>query len=97
MSKNYKFLLVILLALSGFAFDLLIPLGVAAGIVYIPLVFCGLIFKDSKAILAQALLGTILTIIGYFSSPDIGSITWIVILNRIISIIVLWITAIVLY
>lgn len=64
-------------AVTVLAFDLLLPLGVAGGVPYVALVLMGIWFSNPQSIYVLAAVGTALTIVGYFASPD-GSIPWVV-------------------
>jgi len=81
---------------AGFIFDLYTPLGVAVGIAYLPLIFCGSYFFGKKGILTSVTISTILTITGYFFSADIGEQYVVVEANRVLSIGILWGVAILL-
>ena len=74
-------------------FDLSLPLGVAAGAPYILLVLIGY-FAPWYYIYLMAVFATILTIIGYFASPE-GGIPWIVLSNRGLTLFAIWVTAII--
>ena len=82
-------LLILLLAGTFFYLDLLLPLGFAAGIPYISLVLIGLWSESRKLILANSLLGTVLTVLGAFYSPVYPDLIPAV-FNRLISIGTLW-------
>ncbi len=75
-----------------FAFDLLIPLGVAGGVPYVALVLLGNWFPRILHLYVLAAVGTILTILGYFLSPPGGNF-WIIISNRALALFAIWITA----
>ncbi|KJR40604.1 PAS/PAC sensor signal transduction histidine kinase [Candidatus Magnetoovum chiemensis] len=61
------------------------PLGISDGVLYAALVVLSLWFPDKKAIIIAAALGTLLTILGFFFSPQ-GGILWMAIFNRIVAI-----------
>ncbi len=75
-----------------FAIDLYLPLGVADGSLYASLVLIGLLAFNRKLMIVGAILGTILTISGYFLSPPEGE-EWKVLTNRMIAILTIWMTA----
>jgi len=75
-----------------FAFDLLIPLGIAGGVPYVALVLLGNWFPKISHIFILAGVGTALTVLGYFFSPP-GSTFWIIISNRTLALFGIWITA----
>lgn len=72
--------------------DLIIPLGVAAGVPYVALVLTGIWYTRSWHIYLLATVGTVLTIIGYFASPE-GGIHWMVLFNRVLAVFAIWIVA----
>lgn len=78
-----------------FAFDLVTPLGVAAAVPYVMLVLVANWLPKTGHVYLLAALGTVLTIAGYFMSPD-GGIEWIVLTNRALAIFAIWITALLL-
>jgi len=81
-----------ILACAFFIFDLSLPLGVAGGVLYVALVLMGMWFSKTSHIYLLATLGSVLTVIGYFASPD-GGIFWVVLVNRGLALFVIWITA----
>jgi PAS domain S-box-containing protein len=89
-------LLSTLLALGLFAVDLMLPLGVAAGILYVAVVFVASWSPQRRDILLVAAACSGLTILGFFlSSP--GNVTpWMVQLNRALALFAIWVTAMVL-
>lgn len=97
MNKTDSQLLVASVGLAGavFAIDVILPLGVAAGIPYVGLVLVGWWFSTTRPILVLACVGTALTLVGYWISPE-GGTEWIVALNRALAIFVIWTTAIIL-
>jgi len=82
------------LAFAIFIFDLSMPLGVAAGAPYIALVLLGYFAPWWFYIYLMAALASILTIIGYYASPD-GGIPWVVLTNRGLTLFAIWATAII--
>jgi len=82
----------ILIALAICILDTQFPLGVADGVLYVALVLIGLLARDHRLILGGAIAGTILGIFGFFISPP-GAELWMVIVNRGLSIFVIWMTA----
>ena len=76
-----------------FIADELLPQGVSVGEAYCALVLIGLVGRDKPLILVSAIGGTILTIVGVFvSAPE--SQLWIVEINRVLSIFMVWLTAV---
>lgn len=65
-------LLALLIATSILAMDLSMPLGVAGGVLYTALVLTGWWFHSRSAFILLALLASVLTITGYYLSPQGG-------------------------
>lgn len=80
-------------------FDLATPLGVAAGIAYIPLVFCSLWFSRIYTPFMIAGIATGLIVVGFFASPPAPTeITMrVVVANRMLSIGAIWLVAALVY
>lgn len=77
--------------------DMLAPTGIAMGVVYIPLVFCALFFYNEKASFIFASLAMVLIILGYFASPVGGVENQYIVANRILSILAVWVVAILIH
>lgn len=77
--------------------DMYHPAGVAIGIAYVPLVFFSLFFYRKEMSYVFAGLATLLVILGYMASPEIGVPNESVILNRSLSIMAIWFTAVMVY
>ncbi len=93
-SVDLRFILAgILIAVAIFSLDLLLPLGVADGVLYVALVLIGLRTHSKKFILVSAICGTALILIGFYLSPE-GGVLWKVLANRALSTFTLWMTAI---
>ena len=73
-------LLTVILAVGILLLDIMIPLGVADGILYITLVLVAFFTKNKKFIYLSAVTGTLLTVTGFFVSPADGEL-WQVIAN----------------
>lgn len=80
----------ILLCILGLMFDTSLPLGVAVGIIYTPLIFCAAWFSRPQVAYGFAAIGTGLIIYGYFASAqaDIHVLS-----NRSLAIGALWVIA----
>lgn len=89
-------LLSLLICAVVLAFDLYFPLGIAGGVPYVVLVLVGLITQRPGAIIVLAIVGSILTVAGYFFSPS-GGIYHVVLINRGLALFAIWATAIVCY
>ena len=72
-----------------FCIDLLLPLGVAAGVLYLTAVLLSLRYKNSQFSLWTAVGCSLLTIIAMFLSP-VGGEYWKVVMNRGLSLFVIW-------
>ena len=83
------------IAVAVFALDMSLPLGVAGGILYVTLVLAGAWFPRRIHIYGLAVIGSLLTLIGFAMSPA-GAETWMVLTNRGMSLLAIWITAILL-
>lgn len=77
--------------------DMLSPLGIAIGVAYIPLVFCALFFVYTKVAFLFASVVTLLIVLGYFASPISGVEGDVVLANRVLSIISVWVVALLVY
>jgi signal transduction histidine kinase len=85
-------LLLLLMSAGIFALDISIPLGVAAGVPYIAVVFLGAWLPWRHSIILLAAIGTVLTVLGYhFSAP--AGIPWMVVTNRGLALFAIWVTA----
>jgi hypothetical protein len=81
------------LSIAIFILDSLIPLGVAGGVPYILVVLVSLWSPRKKLPIYVAIGGSILTVIGFYSSPAGGEL-WKVIFNRSLALFAIWATAI---
>ncbi len=73
--------------------DMLIPLGVAAGVPYIAVVLLSLWIPQKSFTLKVGLVSSLLTIVGLMYSPSGGEL-WKVLFNRGIAIFAIWTTAV---
>jgi diguanylate cyclase (GGDEF)-like protein len=91
-------LLSLLIAVAVLFFDLYFPLGVAGGVPYVSLVLIGLITQRPRVIIVLAIVGSIMTVAGYFFSPSGGIYhVQVVMINRGLALFAIWSTAIVSY
>jgi len=81
------------LSIAIFILDSLIPLGVAGGVPYILVVLVSLWSPRKKLPIYVAIGGSILTVIGFYSSPAGGEL-WKVTFNRSLALFAIWTTAI---
>lgn len=92
-NRNTQFWMIISILGAGFLFlDSLLPLGVAAGEPYVVLVLIGLFSRKRKLIFWAAIIGTTLTIFGFIVSKP-GEPFWMVVVNRSLAIVMIWLTA----
>lgn len=78
---------------TGLLADLYTPLGVANGILYVPLVLTALWFGNRKAPLFFAFVCTILILLGFFAVSHEDTVLWQEVANRTITIAMLWLIA----
>lgn len=81
------------LCIAVLIIDVKVPLGVAMGMAYAPLVFCSLWFRNLYTPFVFAGVATLLTVLGYLASADIGTNVNAVLANRTMAIVVVWIIA----
>lgn len=82
-----------LLSVGILVLDLVLPFGVAAGVLHTIPVFISIWFPPKRYTLVSALLGTIFTVLGIFLSPA-GGILWMGLLNRTLTLFTIWATAV---
>ena len=80
------------LSILLFLGDLTVPLGVAYGMLYVLVVICTLCSPRWELTLGAAIVSSILTLAGLALSPS-GSSMWIVVTNRMLSLLAIWVTA----
>ncbi|WP_192035107.1 hypothetical protein [Halomonas sp. YLGW01] len=82
-------------ALIGLVFvvDLQLPRGIAGGEPYVAAVLLALWTRDSRGVVGVAAICTLMTVLGYYFSPP-GGEPWQVLLNRLLAIFAIWVTAI---
>lgn len=78
------------LVISIFIIDSIIPLGVSGGVAYILPILLSLYLKDRQFTLALATTGTVLTILGMWTSPPGEEMLWKVMGNRALAIFAIW-------
>jgi hypothetical protein len=81
-----------LLACCIFALDLLLPLGVAVGVLYTTLVLLAMWAPHRRYILLVAAGVSVLTVLDFFLSP--GDAHWMAVSNRLLSLFTIWIAAV---
>ena len=87
------YLLCALLFVLFFIVDLMIPLGVAAGVPYVSVVLVSLWVPNKSFTLKVALLSSVLTLFGLLYSP-LGGEMWKVLMNRGLALFAIWATAV---
>ncbi len=91
-SKRVAYFLAIVLAISIFALDLLVPRGIAVGMLYVLVVLVSLLTPGQLAPLAAASACSGLIMLGaYYSAP--GGLPWMFLANRVLAIFSVWLTA----
>jgi uncharacterized membrane protein YccC len=83
----------ILLAVGIFVLDFIYPLGVAVGALYTPLVLITLWSSSRRFTLIVTVGATVLTVVGLFY-PLYGGANWLAVTNRVLSLITIWVAAI---
>ena len=83
-----------LVAGAVFSLDLLLPMGVANGTLYVALVLMGWWYPQRKHIFVLALISTVLVVVGHSVGPDNHNDHVLsAIINRIYALIIIWILA----
>ncbi len=85
-----------LLCFLAFQIDLATPPGIMTSIVYIPLVFCGLWYKNERSIFIFAAISSIFMILCYFVFP-IEYMTTEILINRLLMVGTIWLVATLIY
>lgn len=75
-----------------FVENLLLPLGVAAGIPYAAVVLLGWWFPKKRHVFILAGIATVLTLAGHFYSPE-GGVGWMVPANQLLAVFLIWVLA----
>jgi hypothetical protein len=92
-SHTLVYIICIFLFTLIFAVDLFIPLGVAAGVLYVAVVLVSLWVPKRNFTLWVSLASSVLTIIGLLYSPQGGEM-WKVLFNRALALFAIWTTAV---
>lgn len=88
---NKQIVFAIILAILIFIVDINVQLGVAVGIAYMALVFLGAKFSARRHIVLLAMIGSVLTVAGYYLSPP-GGEQWVVLTNRSMTLLGIWLS-----
>lgn len=94
---TFPLAVIFLLCVGIMHFDFVSPLGVATGAIYCLLLFCSLWFSNPNTVFVFACIASLLTLTGLFISPESNTGMEIAVLNRIISLVVIWILTLLLY
>jgi len=86
---NMLNMLILVLILAVFIFDVMAPLGIAAGTPYGIVVLCTLWVKKTYITYIVAASGVLLTVLGFYLSPETVSSIDAVIINRILAVIII--------
>lgn len=80
-------------ALTISVIDGMLPQGVSMGEAYAVLVLLGFMARDKRLVIGGAIVGTVLTLEGFYIS-DAGVALWIVWINRVLAIFIIWVIAV---
>jgi len=93
-STGYTALICAVLSVGILILDIhVLPLGVAAGVAYVGVVFIALWFPERKHTYIVAGCVSLLTLLGFILSEPAG-IPWMVVMNRLLALYAIWLTAI---
>jgi|GEM_PF-4015760 len=81
-----------LLAMVFLLIDILLPMGVAGGELYVILVLIGLLSRERDLIVWAAAVGTVLTLVGLTYSLPVETL-WTLVVNRLLAILMIALTA----
>ncbi|MBT3306374.1 MAG: PAS domain S-box protein [Alphaproteobacteria bacterium] len=93
MRDQKVFALACALAAIIFVVDIWLPLGVAGAEPYVAVVLLGWWFPRERQIIAVTFLAVLLTVAGYFFSPE-GGVFWVVMANRGLALFVIMVSAV---
>ncbi|HZB89062.1 MAG TPA: PAS domain S-box protein [Terracidiphilus sp.] len=82
-----------LLCLLVLMLDIGTPRGVAGGIAYVPLVFCGLWLARPQSAFVLAAVATLLTVLAFYAKAPSAVAAWMVATDRVLSVLAVWFTA----
>lgn len=82
----------VVLACIIFTIDLLLPLGVAVGVLYTILVLLSMWSPYRRFIFLVAAVVSVLTVLAFFLDPDEAN--WMALSNRVLSLFTIWVTTI---
>ena len=91
--EKYLVVACIILLSIVFAVDQYLPLGIATGVLYVFPILLTIVSRKKNYTYFIAIVSFILIIVGYFVSPLSGAVSWMVLVNRFLSVTVVLITA----
>ena len=96
LGRKGKYLVWLCLAVAGaiYLLDISLPLGFAGGVPYVIVVLIALSIPCHNCVVYFAVLGSALTILGYFTSPAGGEL-WKVLSNRTMALLAIWAVALI--
>ena len=72
-----------------FTVDILLPAGVSVGLCYAGVVLLGKLSPTPRYYIVTAITGTLLTVLGFLVSPQIGEV-WVAVTNRVLTVSIIW-------
>lgn len=90
MKKAVYILIVAMLITIVFIWDIYTPIGVADGMLYVPVMLLTLWFHEMGYTLAAGSITTLLIIVGYYFSPIINNTSVTAVINPILSAVAVW-------
>lgn len=87
MTYKIKLITVLLLLVGILVFDILTPLGIADGMLYVIIIMMTIWVEKKALVITVAFAAIIFTLLGYFLSPDSTIETYTAPVNRILSVI----------
>lgn len=94
-TRNYKpnlLIALVVIIIAVFIADINLPLGIAGGVPYVAAVLIAIRVGGKRFVITVAAICTLLTILGFFYSPDGGEF-WKVVFNRFLAIFAIWASA----
>jgi two-component system sensor kinase FixL len=85
--------MVVLFAAAVFLVDLLTPTGIEVWVLYLPVILFPVLFRSQRWIVGVAATCSVLVVIGYFLSPQGDNPPWWDVLNRVMGMMALWLSA----
>lgn len=76
-----------------FLLDIFLRLGVATGVLYVPVILLSLFIWNIRVTITAAIVATVLTWLAYAASPSGGAVDWVSYINRTFSTVAIWAVA----